>query len=142
MRYVRIALLLAGAVALAVLVAENDPATILGYLATLDSFRGAPPEALIRAGATSAVVRAEGAAESRELLIEAELALEQRPQPSAMAIGEICRERGLRATGSGAQAAESFLFAEEGRGVQDARTFVEAQYAILRRLELGLKALR
>ena len=47
----------------------------LGYLATLDSFRGAPPEALIRSGATTAVIRAEGAAESRELLIEAELAL-------------------------------------------------------------------
>jgi DNA replication and repair protein RecF len=47
----------------------------LGYLATLDSFRGAPPEALIRSGATTAVIRAEGAAESRELLLEAELAL-------------------------------------------------------------------
>ena len=47
----------------------------LGYLATLDSFRGAPPEALIRAGATTAVIRAEAATESRELLIEAELAL-------------------------------------------------------------------
>ncbi|MEY2402639.1 MAG: replication and repair protein RecF [Acidimicrobiaceae bacterium] len=46
----------------------------LGYLATLDSFRGAPTEALIRAGATMAVVRAEGASEARELLIEAELA--------------------------------------------------------------------
>jgi DNA replication and repair protein RecF len=47
----------------------------LGYLATLDSFRGAPPEALVRSGATTAVVRAEGAAEAREVLIEAELAL-------------------------------------------------------------------
>jgi DNA replication and repair protein RecF len=47
----------------------------LGYLATLDSFRGAPPEALIRAGAATAVIRAEGATESREVLIEAELAL-------------------------------------------------------------------
>jgi DNA replication and repair protein RecF len=46
----------------------------LGYLATLDSFRGAPPEALIRVGAATAVIRAEGATESRELLIEAELA--------------------------------------------------------------------
>ena len=43
----------------------------LGYLATLDSFRGAPPEAMVRAGATSAVIRAEGAVESREVLLEA-----------------------------------------------------------------------
>jgi DNA replication and repair protein RecF len=45
----------------------------LAYLATLSSFRGAPPEAMIRSGATSAVVRAEGVREGRELLIEAEL---------------------------------------------------------------------
>jgi DNA replication and repair protein RecF len=47
----------------------------LGYLATLDSFRGAPIEALIRSGATTAVVRAEAVTEGRELLLEAELAL-------------------------------------------------------------------
>lgn len=46
----------------------------IGYLATLDSFRGAPPDALIRAGAASAVVRAEGEREGREVLIEAEIA--------------------------------------------------------------------
>jgi DNA replication and repair protein RecF len=46
----------------------------LGYLATLDSFRGAPAEALIRAGATTSVIRAECASEARALLIEAELA--------------------------------------------------------------------
>jgi DNA replication and repair protein RecF len=45
----------------------------LGYLATLASFRAAPLEAMIRAGATSAVVRAEGIREGRELLVEAEL---------------------------------------------------------------------
>lgn len=45
----------------------------IGYLATLSSFRGAPPEALIRAGSSSAVVRAEGTRDGRELLIEAEL---------------------------------------------------------------------
>jgi DNA replication and repair protein RecF len=45
----------------------------LAYLATLSSFRGAPPEAMIRDGAASAVVRAEGVREGRELLIEAEL---------------------------------------------------------------------
>lgn len=47
----------------------------LGYLATLDSFRGAPTEALIRDGARTAVVRAEGETDGRAVLIEAELAL-------------------------------------------------------------------
>jgi len=45
----------------------------VGYLATLSSFRGAPTEALIRRGAASAVVRAEGEREGRSLLIEAEI---------------------------------------------------------------------
>lgn len=45
----------------------------VAYLATLSSFRGAPPEALVRTGAASAVVRAEGRREGRNLLIEAEI---------------------------------------------------------------------
>jgi DNA replication and repair protein RecF len=45
----------------------------IGYLATLSSFRGAPGEALIRAGCPSAVVRAEGERDDRHLLLEAEL---------------------------------------------------------------------
>ncbi|MHB8506100.1 MAG: DNA replication/repair protein RecF, partial [Acidimicrobiales bacterium] len=45
----------------------------VGYLATLRSFRGAPGEALIRAGAETAVVRAEGRRDGRLLLIETEL---------------------------------------------------------------------
>jgi len=45
----------------------------LGYVATLDSFRGAPVDALIRSGAGTAIVRAEGDADGREVLIEAEL---------------------------------------------------------------------
>jgi len=45
----------------------------LGYLATLGSFRGAPLDAMIRDGAASAVVRAEGLREGRQLLVEAEL---------------------------------------------------------------------
>jgi len=46
----------------------------IGYLATLDSFRGAPNDALVREGAPMAVVRAEGRREDRDLLIEAEIA--------------------------------------------------------------------
>ncbi len=45
----------------------------VGYLATLSSFRGAPSEALIRRGCSTAVVRAEGDRDGRGLLIEAEI---------------------------------------------------------------------
>lgn len=45
----------------------------IGYLATLTSFRGAPNDALIRAGAERAIVRAEAVREGRELLLEAEI---------------------------------------------------------------------
>ena len=38
---------------------KTNVAEALAYLATLSSFRGAPPEALVRVGAGSAVVRAE-----------------------------------------------------------------------------------
>ncbi|MEZ5144481.1 MAG: DNA replication/repair protein RecF [Acidimicrobiales bacterium] len=46
----------------------------IAYLATLGSFRGAPTEALVRTGATEAVVRAEGEREGRQVLVEAEVA--------------------------------------------------------------------
>jgi len=46
----------------------------IAYLATLSSFRGAPNDALVRRGATAAIVRAEGERDGRALLIEAELA--------------------------------------------------------------------
>ena len=42
----------------------------MGWLATLDSFRGAPTDALVRAGASLAVVRAAGSRGERDLLIE------------------------------------------------------------------------
>ena len=45
----------------------------VGWLATLASFRGAPNDALVRAGAPRAVVRAEGETEGRSILVEAEL---------------------------------------------------------------------
>jgi len=43
-------------------------------VATLSSFRGAPPEALVRQDAAVAVVRASGARDGRTLLIEGEIA--------------------------------------------------------------------
>lgn len=53
---------------------KTNLAEALAYLATLDSFRGAPVEALIRDGADTAVVRAEiRHDDGRELLVEAEI---------------------------------------------------------------------
>ncbi len=45
----------------------------VAYLATLSSFRGAPTDALVREGATSAVVRADITRDDRDLLVEAEI---------------------------------------------------------------------
>lgn len=45
----------------------------IGYLATLESFRAAPIDALVRVGADRAIVRAEGVRDGRELLLEAEI---------------------------------------------------------------------
>jgi DNA replication and repair protein RecF len=46
----------------------------IGYLATLSSFRGAPGDALVRAGAQTAVIRADVVdADDRQALVEAEL---------------------------------------------------------------------
>lgn len=42
----------------------------MGWLATLGSFRGAPPEAMVRVGAPAAVVRASGVRGERPVLIE------------------------------------------------------------------------
>ncbi|CAB4884349.1 unannotated protein [freshwater metagenome] len=53
---------------------KTNLAESLGYLATLESFRGAPVDALIRQGADTAIIRAEVVHDDgRELLIEAEI---------------------------------------------------------------------
>ena len=54
-------------------VGKSNLLEAIGYLSLLESFRGAPTEALIRAGAPSAIVRGQIVAEGREQLIEAEL---------------------------------------------------------------------
>ena len=45
----------------------------IAWLATLQSFRGAPNEAMVRQGAERAVIRAEGEREGRGILLEAEV---------------------------------------------------------------------
>lgn len=45
----------------------------VSLLSTTRSFRGAPPEAMIRVGAETAVIRAEGRRDDRDVLIELEL---------------------------------------------------------------------
>ncbi|MDO9173573.1 MAG: AAA family ATPase, partial [Actinomycetota bacterium] len=53
---------------------KTNLAEALAYLASLDSFRGAPTEALIRVGADTAVVRAMVVhPDGREVLVELEL---------------------------------------------------------------------
>lgn len=52
---------------------KTNLAEALGYLATLESFRGATTDALIRVGADQAVIRARLRVDDRELSIEAEL---------------------------------------------------------------------
>jgi len=53
---------------------KTNLAEALAYLATLSSFRGAPPDALVRVGADTGVVRATvHDVDGREVLIEAEL---------------------------------------------------------------------
>lgn len=54
-------------------VGKSNLLEAIGYLALLESFRGAPTEALVRAGSTSAVVRGTVRSDEREQLIEAEL---------------------------------------------------------------------
>ncbi|GAC1534606.1 MAG: DNA replication/repair protein RecF [Acidimicrobiales bacterium] len=50
----------------------------VGWLATLDSFRGAPSDALVRSGAEQAVVRATGSRGGRDLLLEGTIPLRGR----------------------------------------------------------------
>ncbi len=53
---------------------KTNLAEALAYLATLDSFRGAPDEAMIRLGADSAIIRATVVHDDeREVLVEAEI---------------------------------------------------------------------
>ena len=53
---------------------KTNLAEALAYLATLDSFRGAPLDALVRVGADAAVVRATVVHDDgREVLVEVEL---------------------------------------------------------------------
>ena len=54
-------------------VGKSNLLEAIGYLSLLESFRGAPTEALIRSGAPSAIVRGQIVADGREQLIEAEL---------------------------------------------------------------------
>ncbi len=54
-------------------VGKSNLLEAVSYLAMLESFRGAPSDALVRAGSAGAVVRGSVVADGREQLIEAEL---------------------------------------------------------------------
>lgn len=55
-------------------VGKTNVVEALGLLATLKSFRGAPTESMVRRGAGSAVIRAVGERDGREVAIDLELA--------------------------------------------------------------------
>lgn len=55
-------------------VGKTNVVEALGLLATLKSFRGAPVESLVRRGAVTAIVRAEGERDGRNVSIDLELA--------------------------------------------------------------------
>lgn len=57
---------------------KTNLAEALAYLATLDSFRGATADALVRVGAEQAVIRARVNVDGRQVLIEAELSRQGR----------------------------------------------------------------
>ncbi len=61
----------------------------IGFLSTLSSFRGAAGDMLVRAGATSAVVRGEVERDGRELLIECEIS-------GGRTVAQLNRQRGAR----------------------------------------------
>jgi DNA replication and repair protein RecF len=63
----------------------------IGYVATLDSFRGATNDAMVRRGATRAVVRAQGVRDGRDVLVEAEIS------PSGRGRVQVNRQRLARA---------------------------------------------
>jgi DNA replication and repair protein RecF len=54
-------------------VGKSNLLEAIGYLALLESFRGAPTDALVRRGTDAAVVRGQLRADEREQLVEAEL---------------------------------------------------------------------
>lgn len=54
-------------------VGKSNLLEAISYLATLDSFRGAPSDAMVRSGAQSAVVRGSIVSDGREQTVEAEL---------------------------------------------------------------------
>ena len=61
----------------------------IGFLSTLSSFRGASGDLLVRAGASSAVIRGEVERDGRELLIECEIS-------GGRTVAQLNRQRGAR----------------------------------------------
>ncbi len=54
-------------------IGKTNVVEAVSMLASLKSFRGAPTEAMVRQGATNAVIRAEGQRDGREVLIELQI---------------------------------------------------------------------
>ena len=109
---------------------KTNLAEALAYLATLDSFRGAPNEAMIRLGADAAIVRATIAHDDgRELLVELELSRHgrNRAQVNRQRLG---RARDLLGTMRVTVFSPDDLTLIKG-GPQDRRAFLDATLVAL-----------
>ena len=99
------------------------------YLATLQSFRGSPKEALVRRGADRAILRAETMVESRTLTIEAEI------QATGRSRTQVNRQV-VRRRGDLHEALRVTVFSPEDIGVvragpSDRRRFLDESLAVV-----------
>jgi len=99
------------------------------YLATLQSFRGAPKEALVRRGSEQAILRAETVVEGRTLTLEAEI------QSTGRARTQVNRQ-GVRRRADLHEALRVTVFSPEDIGVvragpSDRRRFLDETLAVV-----------
>ena len=100
-----------------------------GYLATLQSFRGSPKEALVRRGTDRAILRAETRVEDRTLTIEAEITAAGRSRTQV-------NRQAVRRRGDLHEALRVTVFSPEDIGVvragpADRRRFLDGTLAVV-----------
>ena len=113
---------------------KTNLAEALAYLATLSSFRGAPPDALLRAGADAAILRATlREDDGREVLIEAELSRvgRNRVQVNKQKLGRV---RDLLGVMRVSVFAPDDLVIVKGGPAERRRLLDDTEMAVLRRL--------
>lgn len=101
----------------------------VGYLSTLQSFRGSPREAMVRRGAEHAILRAETLVEGRSVTIEAELSVTGRSRT-------MVNRQNVRRRADLHQALRTTVFTPEDIGVvrsgpADRRRFLDETLAVV-----------